>query len=193
MQDLRSTFEQAKSFEQAISFKQNIFLPLYRVVKHALSYFKPTFFLTKNVGNSCPETGFFWGRQKSGNKCLICFGWNRCRETGIWIWFQETGVRKQVSWFLLESGVRKQVSCFLLETGVRKHVSRFLLETGVGKQVSGFNCHWALNVRKQMSKYPTSHVFTERKCLDTGVGITLVWVTGDPHPSFMNGPSFFFI
>ena len=113
-------------------------MPLYRVVKHALSYFKPTFFLTKNVGNSCPETGFFWGRQKSGNKCLICFGWNRCRETVIWIWFQETGVRKQVSWFLLESGVRKQVSCFLLETGVRKHVSRFLLETGVGKQVSGF-------------------------------------------------------
>ena len=28
-----------------------------------------------------------------------------------------------------------------------------------------------------------SHVVMERKCLNTGVWITLVWVTGDPHPS----------
>ena len=33
-----------------------------------------------------------------------------------------------------------------------------------------------------MSKYPMSHVLMEKKCLDTGVRITLVWVTGDPHP-----------
>ena len=86
--NLRSTFEQAKSFEQAIYFQQNISLPLYRVVNHALSYFKPTFFWTKNMGNSCPETGvwFFWG----GNKCRetgVCFfgGKTGVGETGVWI------------------------------------------------------------------------------------------------------------
>jgi hypothetical protein len=40
------SFEEAKSFEQAKSSKQNISLLL--VVKHALSYFKPTFFLEQN-------------------------------------------------------------------------------------------------------------------------------------------------
>jgi hypothetical protein len=34
-----------------------------------------------------------------------------------------------------------------------------------------------------MSKYPMSHVLMERKCLDTSVRKTLVWVTGDPHPT----------
>ena len=33
-----------------------------------------------------------------------------------------------------------------------------------------------------MSKYPMSHVLLERKCRDTSVRITLVWVTGDTHP-----------
>ena len=33
-----------------------------------------------------------------------------------------------------------------------------------------------------MSKYPMSHVLLERKCPDTSVRITLVWVTGDTHP-----------
>ena len=35
-----------------------------------------------------------------------------------------------------------------------------------------------------MSKYPMSHVLLERKCRDTSVRITLVWVTGDTHPSY---------
>ena len=143
---------------------------------------------------------FFGGKQVSGNRCLdmapgnrcwetgvlIPVG-NRCQETGVWIWFQETGVGKQVSCFLVETGVGKQVSCFLLETGVGKQVSGnrcldSLWKQVSGKQVSGFNCHWALNVRKQMSKYPMSHVLLERKCRDTSVRITLVWVTGDTHP-----------
>ena len=34
-----------------------------------------------------------------------------------------------------------------------------------------------------MSKYLMSHVHMERKCLDASVRETLVWVTGEPHPS----------
>ena len=71
---------------------------------------------------------FLGGKEVSGNRCLIFWGGNRCRETGVWIRFQETGVGKQVSCFLVETGVGKQVSCFLLETGVR--------ETGVWIQLS---------------------------------------------------------
>ena len=39
-----------------------------------------------------------------------------------------------------------------------------------------------------MSKYPMSHVLLERKCPDTSVRITLVWVTGDTHPIFPLDP-----
>ena len=118
-------------------------------------------------------------KQESGNRCLDSF-WNQVSGNRCLVSFW-----KQVSGNTCLDSFWKQVSGNRCLDSLWKQVS--------GKQVSGFNCHWALNVRKQMSKYPMSYVLTERKCLDTGVGITLVWVTGDPHPSFMNGPSFFFI
>ena len=40
---------------------------------------------------------FLGGKQVSGNRCLFFLEGNRCRETGVWIWLQETGVGKQVS------------------------------------------------------------------------------------------------
>ena len=108
-------------------------------------------------------------KQESGNRCLDSF-WNQVSGNRCLVSFW-----KQVSGNTCLDSFWKQVSGNRCLDSLWKQVS--------GKQVSGFNCHWALNVRKQMSKYPMSHVLTERKCLDTGVGITLVWVTGDPHPT----------
>ena len=40
----------------------------------------------------------------------------------------------------------------------------------------GFTCP------KSEGNYGTWYQWSVNKCLDTGVRITLVWVTGDPHP-----------
>ena len=40
----------------------------------------------------------------------------------------------------------------------------------------GFTCP------KSEGNYDTWYQWSVNKCLDTGVWITLVWVTGDPHP-----------
>ena len=115
--NLRSTFEQAKSFEQAISFKQNISLPLYRMVKHALSYFKTNIFFEQKMWETAVRkqaSDFLGGKEVSGNRCLIFWGGNRCRETGV----------------LFPGGNRCR------ETGVLFSLGNRCRETGVGKQVS---------------------------------------------------------
>ena len=153
--NLRSTFE------QAIYFKQNISLPLYRVVKQALSYFKTNIFFEQKMWETAVRkqaSDFLGGKEVSGNRCLIFWGGNRCRETGVWIWFQETGVGKQVSCFLVETGVGKQVSCFLLETGV-------------GKQVSGNRC------RETGVLIPCGNRCQGNRCLDSIV--TEHWMSGN--------------
>ena len=125
-------------------------------------------FVSGETGVGKQVSGYDSRKQVSGNRCLDSF-WNQVSGNRCLVSFW-----KQVSGNTCLDSFWKQVSGNRCLDSLWKQVS--------GKQVSGFNCHWALNVRKQMSKYPMSHVLLERKCRDTSVRITLVWVTGDTHP-----------
>jgi hypothetical protein len=63
-------------------------------------------------------------------------GGNKCRETGVWIWFQDIGVGKQVSGY----GSRKQVSGNRCLDSSWEQVSGNRCLESFWKQVSGNRC-----------------------------------------------------
>ena len=64
------------------------------------------------------ETGGLFGKQVSG----YGFG-NRCWEIGVWIWFWETGVWKQVLGTRCLDSFGKQASVLVRKSGVLKSIN----------------------------------------------------------------------
>ncbi len=93
----------------------------------------------------------------SGNRCPDMVLGNRCRETGVWIWFWEIGVGKQVSgnrcldsfWIQVSGNRCLEFNCLETDVWIQLSLRIEYPETDVlisnltrtyGEKVSGYKC-----------------------------------------------------